>query len=408
MIPIGLNQEVFDGSNNDSYGDGSAVFIAYSYYPVVAIYSSVPTGDPAEAKSSVIGSPINYINKALYAWIKNQCRRNLYYTPADVIRTIIAVIDAFVDLESIKRVYRLANTYQFINRTLASTIIEGLGFNPTDVFNNLSEILFRVNRVGKLLSTIHIPKGQTIYDRWMFLNSNIFKDRDSERSRLFGFRKAISYRMVFGKSYEAAAGDFNVALDAVTPDGQSEGAINPMYSPLAVLTYIEDRVTQLLNNTEILGAMADMLTAFQSNGYYEFTPLAADERQEFVYEPNVIRQIRNGTVCGLPTHDGSDPKGVLNTHYFDIFDLGDGILAQGIFKTGFGKLYPVDFYTGVSALDISGAGSTNSGEVRGNITPRIGIDTLSDHPDAGELLVVSRFCTQLRTIVNVTTNVNTV
>lgn len=197
QIPVGINQPFLD-SYEYKGGDKSSILLSYGYIPLLVAYSGIRTLDTSVVTTNVEASPCNYVSKALYAYIKNKARRNLQYAPGDIIRTLIAVVDAFCDLEVIKRVYRIANTYRFLNRTLAKTLIEASGFSFTNTEVNLSEILFRVNRLGKMLQTIHIPKGQTIYERWMFLASHVFKDIDSEKSRLFVFRKMLSYRLEFG------------------------------------------------------------------------------------------------------------------------------------------------------------------------------------------------------------------
>lgn len=78
---------------------------------------------------------------------------------------MLAVMDVYCDLESVKRIYRLANTYAYINRTLSLAIIRSLGIDPDTVYPNLAQILYRVNRIGKLISTIKIPAGQTVFER---------------------------------------------------------------------------------------------------------------------------------------------------------------------------------------------------------------------------------------------------
>lgn len=164
QIPIGINQP-FVESKDYAGGDKTSILLAYGYIPLLVVYSGIVTDDPRTATTNVEAAPCNYVSKALYAYIKNKARRNLQYAPGDIIRTLIAVVDAFCDLEVVKRVYRIANTYRFLNRTLANRLIEATGFSFENTENNLSEILFRVNRLGKMLQTIHIPKGQTIYER---------------------------------------------------------------------------------------------------------------------------------------------------------------------------------------------------------------------------------------------------
>lgn len=164
QVPVGFNQPFLDTADY-SGGDKSTIMLSYGYIPLLVAYSGVKAQLEQDVTANVESSPCNYVSKALYAYIKNKARRNLQYAPGDIIRTLIAVIDAFCDLEVIKRVYRVANTYRFLNRTLAETVVQATGFSFTKVQNNLSEILFRVNRLGKMLQSIHIPKGQTLFER---------------------------------------------------------------------------------------------------------------------------------------------------------------------------------------------------------------------------------------------------
>lgn len=334
QIPIGINQD-YVKLNTTTYGDGNAIVLSYGYMPVIAIYND-SVRDPNDASDEinhVSALPVNYVSKALYAYVKNAVRRNLNYAPADLIRTLYAVIDAYCDLECVKRVYRLANTYKFLNRTLADVMIKACGFNPNNVMENLSEVLFRVNRVGKMLQTIHIPKGQTIYDRQMFLAGHIFKDVDSDKSRYFLFRKMISYRIEFGQKVSS----YNVSLRSISPISDDFNALvyhTNEWNILDYLSAIEGRVRALLENSEILAALADMLTAFESNGFHTFQMLLENEEQEFVYDPVMVRQVRNATLTGLPMAAPDNSADAFDPKLFNVYDLGNGILAQGAIVDG--------------------------------------------------------------------------
>lgn len=324
---------------------------------------------------------------------------------------MLAVMDVYCDLESVKRIYRIANTYTYINRTLASAIISGLGIYPSSVYSNLSAILYRVNRIGKLISTIKIPVGQTIFERWIYLSSTLHKDSDSDKARLFAFAKAISYRIVFGEK----EGSFNRALRGENPFRPDDATARNQYVPggsnestakqdiLNYMSGIERRATALLSNSEILAAMADMLTAFEANGYITFTPLASDETQALTYDPNAIYQVKNATLTGFPqVHTSTDYEEHLYPECFDLYDLNDGILAQArAYDRGDSRITigPTTFTVPHGTFTVTGAKTASSGIVNGSPIPRIGIETQTDHPNAGELLTVSRLSAGLAPVV---------
>lgn len=324
---------------------------------------------------------------------------------------MLAVMDVYCDLESVKRIYRIANTYTYINRTLASAIISGLGIYPSSVYNNLSAILYRVNRIGKLISTIKIPVGQTIFERWIYLASTLHKDSDSTKARLFAFAKAISYRIVFGDK----VGNFNRALKGENPFRPDDSTARNPYVPggtsesaakqdiLNYMSGIERRATALLSNSEILAAMADMLTAFEANGYITFKPLASDETQELTYDPNAIYQVKNATLTGFPqVHTSTNFEESLNPECFDLYDLNDGILAQArAYDRGDSRVTigPTTFTVLHGTFTVTGAHTATSAVLNGSPIPRVGIEMQTDHPNAGELLTVSRLSAGLTPVI---------
>jgi hypothetical protein len=166
---------------------------------------------------------------------------------------------------------------------------------------------------------------------------------------------------------------------------------------------IERRATALLSNSEILAAMADMLTAFEANGYITFIPLAADETQELTYDPNAIYQIKNATVTGFPQISTStDSQADLHPECFDLYDLNDGILAQArAFDRGDSRITigPTTFTVPSGTFTVTGAKNASSAVINGSPVPRVGIETQSDHPNAGELLTVSRLSAGLSPVV---------
>lgn len=157
---------------------------------------------------------------------------------------------------------------------------------------------------------------------------------------------------------------------------------------------IERRATALLSNSEILAAMADMLTAFEANGYITFTPLASDEVQELTYDPNAIYQVKNATLTGFPqVHTSTNYEEYLYPECFDLYDLNDGILAQArAYDRGNSiiTIGPTTFTVLHGTFTVTGAQSATSGVINGSPVPRVGIETQTDHPNAGELLTVSR------------------
>lgn len=149
--------------------------------------------------------------------------------------------------------------------------------------------------------------------------------------------------------------------------------------------------------------MADMLTAFEVNGFITFTPLAADETQNLTYDINAIYQVKNATLTGFP--QVSAQKAIETTllpECFDMYDLNDGILAQGrVYNRGDSRytIGPTTFNAFDGYKTITGARTTTRGIINGSVTPKIGVETYSDKPDAGELLTVTRLSVGLSTTV---------
>lgn len=110
-------------------------------------------------------SAINLAARQIYADIRRANSGAKNYDPTDVIMYIYSVIEMYELVADLIRVYRIANTYDGLNRNLGDKLVIACGYNPLDIRANLPQLRFNIVQIILKLRTLFIPKGFTILDR---------------------------------------------------------------------------------------------------------------------------------------------------------------------------------------------------------------------------------------------------
>lgn len=90
----------------------------------------------------------------------------------------------YLAIAECKRMLRLANTYAFNNRNLASNVIKSLGIDPRDLSSNYANYLARLNIIIAKTNTMAVPSSFNLFKRRQVFANVVLSDDDKNPTQL--------------------------------------------------------------------------------------------------------------------------------------------------------------------------------------------------------------------------------
>ena len=128
-------------------------------------------------------------SRAYYNYVVQGFSSNVPFEAPDLMMTALAAASLRAWMLEGQRAYTVLAYYVMQNKYYAADIMRGLGFDYNDWISNKARFRTEYNlRVRAMNSTLVIPKGLFISDRWDFIASNLFTDTTSpDYSSLMGY-----------------------------------------------------------------------------------------------------------------------------------------------------------------------------------------------------------------------------
>lgn len=270
---------------------------------------------------------VNVAARQIYAFLRyaNSGARN--YQAGDYIRYIIALCSINAVISYISKLLGIVNSYDALNRTVGRRLLIAHQIYPDDAYKNYSNYLGRLNALIRRVSVFAVPSSMSIFDRWQWLWGNVFKDIDSDKAPLHTFGMYSMY--VWDSETSAFRAEPLHWDDGTTwdPDNPKRGLKQTTISRL--LAMLSTAIDNLNLIEEIAVMVGDTLKAFGTNNIFKWEPLPWDTKIEPVYDVDILTQIHNMTVLGLPKFElikGSDKR--VHIPALEISAPSDGSISQ--------------------------------------------------------------------------------
>lgn len=287
-----VNPQLMGDAGNFSFGNPAGVPLTVGpnagdalSIPGIGVLLLAPaigvTNDYASAAN------IAYVNQ--YAFIRHANSGSRNYEFADLGISQLAVGQIFAYIQSLVRIYGVGYTYFRKNRYFGARLLEALGCNSADIINNLATLRYGINVLIEKCKYIAVPKDQTIFDRWQFVEQGLFVDKPD-------ISKAQLYVMDFDGYWKWSA----------TTNSNGSSLI---YMPLGERSALRRTVTDLLDfGTELIDAVTsdedcgtiygDILKAYGSENLKQLVPLPTDYKVTPLFSEEVLLQIQNANLVG--------------------------------------------------------------------------------------------------------------
>lgn len=238
-------------------------------------------------------SPINQAANQIYSDTVHANSRNQSYDATDEMMLILAGAQVFSALAMGIRAYGIMRRYNQQDRYTPEALITALGFDFSDLKQNLANMWFDLNQLISQTRQIWIPNVMPLIQRWFWMNSNIYRDGASIKSQYYMYVQAVFYQ-------------YN---ETANPNG---GSLQPYQwltdnGAVQKWSYYVDMVKALINSlidSQDRGIIfGDILKAYGADKLYAIPEIGSDYTVEPIYDREVLSQIENATTfSSVPSH----------------------------------------------------------------------------------------------------------
>jgi hypothetical protein len=211
---------------------------------------------PSIGKCSTANDAFNYQMRNLWLALHRAYRGIGTYEYADLGIVMYAIICGFADIARAERIYGSLMHFQSRNRSYPNALIEALGVDPAGISSaQLADFRYQINRVIAKAKVLCLPKGLPVFDQYITLFGNIFKDAENVRAQW------VVYDNPFLIKYDPTfTTGGSVTYEARTTSGTNGQTLADLITDLNVL------FDNLLSDTDVARMCSDLLKAFGDDG----------------------------------------------------------------------------------------------------------------------------------------------
>lgn len=255
-------------------------------YPGVWRITYVPgPGVSVDGSSAVNVAALNIYADIRY---KNSGRKN--YDAPDYMLFLFAVCNCFAMFAHLRRAYGVARRFSATNRYMPMGLLQAMGFDPKEVLDHLNDLRNRLNMFAARLSTLVVPNVMSLYLRQFWLNSNVYKDSEDEKSQLYIFVPDIYY--VYNEKSSSTGG----FCEAKHINNSAKNTLDEWYAML------DEQIEALITSEDIGLMIGDTKKRFENN-VFTVDQVSEDYVVTPEHEISVLSQIQNSTAIGAVDPD---------------------------------------------------------------------------------------------------------
>lgn len=169
--------------------------IAYLMKPSACIQRNIA------GRHAMSYSAVNVAARKMYAELSASNAKTSQYAPQDIATLILALGQLIAITEHCRRMYGVANYFNFYNRSVPKSIFYSLGMNYSYFMNGMSTNRSKLNAIISRINTIKFPGSFDYFKKCRYIYQNIFVDRD-DQMLTYHFMSPASTWILDETSYE--------------------------------------------------------------------------------------------------------------------------------------------------------------------------------------------------------------
>lgn len=257
---------------------------------VCALWYAPTVGDTSQATSA-----INLQGKKLISFLRSKVSNKLGFAAADILMYLIAMDSMYSFYSYCVRLYGMHFAYMSMNRYYPQTLFKALGVNA-DATSDWNKFRTWLNTWAYQLSQVYVPSSISYFARHMWMNANVYLDAPDAKAQSYIFTPEYLY-----KWNSTASANGTCLIPTAMPTAAADGA-----SLTAIMYFGETLLTELLEDVDIGELSGLVLRAFGEGNCIKLSTIPEDFSIAPVYNPEVMPQIHNATLCGS-IRRGTDP-----------------------------------------------------------------------------------------------------
>lgn len=289
----------------------------------------VPTNTPGILKipyvptigiSANASSAINLASIKLYSYVRHANSGSRNYERADQTLIYVAIMNVVATLAAAQRIYGLCQVYNRYNRYYPRAIINSMFENNTafdDLIQNLANYYFRINVLINKLSALAIPSGMSVLDRWVWMNSHVWLDANSDKAMVVYYMPSGMYK--FNPKHANGT-----SLDYV------RFALGNGATFSDILNKVESSLNELMGDEDVGIICGDIIKAFGSDRLVHVDSIPADYTVVPEYNLEVLQQIHHVYTWG-------NVKPTSGTGEVSVLQENGDIIFRAIYDTNIGQ-----------------------------------------------------------------------
>lgn len=257
-----------------------------TWAPCLGTGACISTPNPTSAQlQNTRLTAVNQAANITYSYLVHANSRTTRYDAPDAMMFIMAGAQVYSFLALGIRAYGTMREFDQRNAYTPEALINAMGFNYSDLRNNLNQMWFDINEIVDRVSQLWIPNEFPFIERWFWLNSNIYKDADSDRAQFYVFTPKMTLQL------SETGEKFGTSLIPTTWDANATGG-NTWAAYKSVLNGMIDALVASQDRGYIFG---DILNAYGKDKLYTVASITPEYKVQPVYDQEVLMQIENST-----------------------------------------------------------------------------------------------------------------
>lgn len=236
------------------------------------------------------GDPLNQAANSVYSYTVHANSRNYKYNAPDQMLLILAGANLFTAIGMGLRAYGVMRNYSELNSYTPEALVRAMGFDYTDLKNNLSDMWFDLNEMIDRSSQIWIPNTMPLIERWFWMTSNVYTDAESIKGQVYVYVPVQLYK--YDETSSTTGGSLT-AIQWISPNNATTYNTWAQYKQM-----IETMFSALLNSEDRGIIFGDMLKAYGADKIYSLKPIDSSYRLAAIYDKEVLSQIENASLVG--------------------------------------------------------------------------------------------------------------
>lgn len=233
-------------------------------------------------------SAVSQAMDQIYSFVVHKNSRNYNYDPTDQMLLILGTSLAYSFLANAIRAYGVMLDWNGLDFYTPRALVTAMGFNYDDLSRSFHQMSFDINQRIAQLNQLWIPSTMPISERWFWMNSNIYRDAESDKAQYYLYTPATYY------VYNPVAGEGWSTLDEkqwTYPNAQT-------HTWVEFTQAMDEMITALVNSQDRGIILGDLLQAYGPEKIYKLNPISQDYKTEVVYNREVLQQFENASIWG--------------------------------------------------------------------------------------------------------------